>query len=191
MAQGQQSSVRPCGIPHVRVHTCFGNSPSPAVATYGLRKCAEAPQEMETDDVVDYVSNNFYVDDGIASFLSTTQALDVLRKTQHVLDKEGKLRQHKVASNSQEVLSAVPAEDLASDLKKVDFLLEKLPSHYSLGLCWDINRDAFIFKIPPDEKPSTCRGILSNSLFDPLGFLAPVTIQGKILLRDITMDTKD
>ena len=117
----------------------------------------------------------------------------MLRKTQHVLDKESKLRLHKVASNSQEVLSAVPAEDLASDLKKVDFLQEKLPSHYSLGLCWDINRDAFIFKITPDEKLSTRRGILStiNSLFDPLGFLAPVTIQGKILLRDIMVDTKD
>ena len=172
----------------------FSNTPSPAVATYGLRKCAEAPQEMETDDVVDYVTNNFYVDDGLASFSSTTQALDVLGKTQHVLDKEGKLRLHKVASNIQEVLTAVPAEDLwASDLKKVDFLPVKLPSHYSLGLCWDIDRDAFIFKIPPGEKPSTRRGILStiNSLFDPLGFLAPVTIQGTILLRDITVDTKD
>ena len=44
----------------------FGNSPSAAVATYGLRKWAEAPQEMETEDVVDYVTNNFYVDDGLA-----------------------------------------------------------------------------------------------------------------------------
>ena len=41
----------------------FGNSPSPAVATYGLRKCVEGADE----DVQKYVCENFYVDDGLIS----------------------------------------------------------------------------------------------------------------------------
>ncbi|KAL4224489.1 hypothetical protein ACF0H5_015190 [Mactra antiquata] len=39
-----------------------------------------------------------------------------------------------------------------------------------------------------EDKPFTRRGVLSmvNSIFDPLGFIAPITITGKILLRDVT-----
>ena len=39
----------------------FGNSPSPAVATYGLRKTVQNSQE----DVKEFVRKNFYVDDTI------------------------------------------------------------------------------------------------------------------------------
>lgn len=37
------------------------------------------------------------------------------------------------------------------------------------------------------------RGILStvNSLYDPLGFVAPITIQGKALVRDISTEDYD
>lgn len=42
-------------------------------------------------------------------------------------------------------------------------------------------------------KPYTRRGVLStiNSLYDPLGFVAPVTIQGKAILRELTMENGD
>ena len=44
-----------------------------------------------------------------------------------------------------------------------------------------------------DNKPFTRRGVLStvNSLYDPLGFLAPITIQGRLLLRDLTKQAED
>lgn len=43
------------------------------------------------------------------------------------------------------------------------------------------------------EKPVTHRGILStvNSIYDFLGFIAPVTIQGKAILRVLTQDSGD
>lgn len=43
----------------------------------------------------------------------------------------------------------------------------------------DTETDTFTFKVSVDNKPFTCHGVLSviNSLFDPLGFVAPVTIQ--------------
>ena len=39
----------------------------------------------------------------------------------------------------------------------------------------------------------TRRGILStiNSIYDPIGCLAPVTIQGKILLRELMVEIKE
>ena len=36
------------------------------------------------------------------------------------------------------------------------------------------------------EKPFTCRGIFStvSSLFDPLGFVAPIILEPKLMLQD-------
>ncbi|VDI28066.1 Hypothetical predicted protein [Mytilus galloprovincialis] len=67
------------------------------------------------------------------------------------------------------------------------------PLQRSLGLSWDVNTDNFLFQLSSENKPITRRGILStiNSLYDPLGFLAPVIIQGKLLLRKIVSETVD
>jgi hypothetical protein len=37
------------------------------------------------------------------------------------------------------------------------------------------------------DRPFTRRGVLScvNSLYNPLGFIAPITIRGKILIREM------
>jgi hypothetical protein len=53
---------------------------------------------------------------------------------------------------------------------------------------WDLERDAFTFRASMEAKPVTRRGVLSisNSLYDPLGLVAPVLIKGKILLRAMT-----
>ncbi|XP_061759975.1 uncharacterized protein LOC133554813 [Nerophis ophidion] len=63
----------------------------------------------------------------------------------------------------------------------------------SLGLNWNLMSDTFIFMVGNEEKPFTRRGILStvNGIYDPLGFIAPVTIQGKSILRELTRDHGD
>ena len=54
-----------------------------------------------------------------------------------------------------------------------------------LGVEWDIKEGKFRVKVDILPRPLTRRGILSmiHSLFDPLGFLAPITIEPKLLLR--------
>ncbi|XP_056400056.1 uncharacterized protein LOC130294377 [Hyla sarda] len=68
-----------------------------------------------------------------------------------------------------------------------------MPVQRSLGLLWNLISDTFIFQASKEEKPFTRRSVLStiNSLYDPLGFAAPVTIQGKALLRNLTHETSD
>ena len=60
-------------------------------------------------------------------------------------------------------------------------------------MSWDLRSDCFTFQSPTDVKPFTRRGVLSvvNSLFDPLGFVAPETIQGKLFLREFLSITTD
>lgn len=97
----------------------------------------------------------------------------------------GKIRLHKFVSNDGEVMKNLSSEDLAKDLKEINLNSESLPVQRSLGLYWDLETDSFIFRVSLKDTPFTRRGLLStvSSLYDPLGFIAPVTIQGKIILR--------
>lgn len=65
----------------------FGNSPYPAVATYGLRKAVENAES----NVQDFIYKNFYVDDGLVSCRTPEEAVDLLVRTQRVLHDTGKL----------------------------------------------------------------------------------------------------
>ena len=102
------------------------------------------------------------------------------------------LRLHKIASSHPEVMEAFPLEDRAKDLHDLDFSKGPIPVQRSLGVHWDLESDAFTFRVSLEEKPFSRRGVLSvtNSLYDPLGLAAPVIIRGKQLLRSITTDLK-
>ncbi|XP_065926153.1 uncharacterized protein [Magallana gigas] len=99
----------------MKVHV-FGNTPSPAVAMYGLQKTVENAD----DDVKSYVYRNFYVDDGITSVPNSSEAVKLLKKTQSVLYEEGKIRLNKIASNSLDVIIHFPMEDLGKNLNSID-----------------------------------------------------------------------
>ncbi|XP_062570928.1 uncharacterized protein LOC134232947 [Saccostrea cucullata] len=88
----------------VHVHL-FGNSPSPSVATYCLHRCVEEPCD---NDVKYYVTRNFYVDDGLSSYDTDNEALEILLRTQQILRDRGKIGIHKFASNSQIVMDSLP-----------------------------------------------------------------------------------
>ena len=168
----------------------FGNSPSPAVATYGLRRTAEIAEGKFGNDVRKFVEKNFYVDDALTSLSSPEEAISLLKRTQEALKSGGNLRLHKICSNSGKVLLAFKKDELAKDLRDLDFDHSNLPLQRSLDVCWDLHTDSFTFRVNVDEKPYTRRGVLSvvNGLYDPLGFATPVTIGGKLLLREAMVE---
>lgn len=161
----------------------FGNRPSPAVATYGLRRCFA----HSDPDVNDFVSNNVYVDDILLSCPSEENAADLMKRTRLALKEGGQLKPPKISSISKSVPMKFPADDLAKDLKDLEIQKDDLPVQRSFSISWDFNADVFTFKISSDQKPFTRREVLSTiySLFYPLGFPSPVTVQGKILFRQM------
>ncbi|XP_052772671.1 uncharacterized protein LOC128211694 [Mya arenaria] len=171
----------------------FGNSPSPAIATYGLHKSVLMVEDTYGSDVANFVLQDFYVDDGLVSLQTPQEAIDLMKRTQQALDTGGKLKLHKISSNSREVMKAFPKEDLAKDLKDLDLGHENLPVQRSLGMNWNLDSDYFTFTISEEIKPCTRRGILStlNSLFDPLGFISPVVVHGRIIMRDLMSKSPD
>ncbi|XP_057699488.1 collagen alpha-1(XI) chain-like isoform X2 [Corythoichthys intestinalis] len=160
----------------MRVHV-FGNSPSPSVAIYGLRRAIQENAHKYGADTVRYVERHFYVDDGLISVPTDNEAISLLQRTQASLG-ESNLRLHKFASNSDNVLQAFAPEDRAV-LKDLDLSGETMPVQRSLGMLWVTTTDTFTFKVADNKKEFTRRGVLStvNSIFDPLGILAPVTIE--------------
>ena len=98
----------------------FGNSPSPAIATYGLRRTANESAEVFGRDVAEFVEDMFYVDDSFLSLPEPHGVVDLMQRSKSALNHNGKLRLHKIASNSREVMKAFPAADLAKDLVNLD-----------------------------------------------------------------------
>ena len=172
----------------MKVHV-FDNTSSPAVATFCLQKTAELGEEEFGSDAKEFVHNNFYVDDGRKSVPDSADAVDLLSCTQAMLAAYN-LRLHKIVSNDPNVTQAFPKEDRASDLRDLDFSQDTIMMQHTLGVLWDVSNDAFTFRVSLGKKPFTRRGVLSliNSLYDPMGFAAPVVVKGKFLLRSMVTD---
>lgn len=109
----------------------FGNGPSLAVATHGLRKTVEDGKEFDPG-VQEFVKRNFYVDDGLISRPTTVETINLVRDTQAALA-TANLRLRKVVSNSVTVMEAFPIEDLAKDIRSLDLHNDELPPQRSLG----------------------------------------------------------
>ena len=169
----------------------FGNGPSPAVATFGLRKTAADGEEEFCKAASNFVHRNFYVDDGLASLPTTKQAIDLVTSVQTMLA-TANLRLHKVVSNSVEVMEAFPAEDRGKDVRDLDLRRDSLPAQRSLGVYWDLEGDAFTFRVALPDKPFTHRGVLSivNSIYDPLGLAVRVLLEGRLLLQQLVITGK-
>ncbi|KAL0186268.1 hypothetical protein M9458_017938, partial [Cirrhinus mrigala] len=175
----------------MRVHI-FGNSPSPAVAIYGLRREATYGEKEHGSDAKHFVEREFYTDDGLLSKPTAAEATDLLTRTKEMLATSN-VRLHKFAFNNKEVMNAFPVGDHAKGFKDLSLDVDPTPIQHSLGLCWDVKRDTFIFQVTDIKKLFTRGGILAtvNSLFDPLGFVAPIIIKGKFLLRELSGEALD
>ncbi|XP_026184465.1 uncharacterized protein LOC113143190 [Mastacembelus armatus] len=125
----------------MKVHV-FGNSPSPAVAIYCMRRAAQEGEREHGSDARHFVERQFYVDDGLTSVATPEGAINLLVRTQNMLA-ESNLRLHKLASNCSQVMEAFPVKDRAKDLKELDLGIDPLPVQRSLGLCWNLQTDRF------------------------------------------------
>ena len=67
----------------MRVHV-FGNSPSPAVAMYGLRKDALEGERDHGGEARHSVKRNFYVDDSLISLPTEKEAITLLHHAQEM-----------------------------------------------------------------------------------------------------------
>ena len=164
----------------------FGATSSPGCANYALKASADDNEDQLGSAPASFVREDFYVDDGLKSVASAEEATALIQSTKEMC-KRGGFNLHKFTSNSREVIEAIPINDRAEEIKKVDLDLDKLPMERALGVQWCAQSDSFGFQVALKDRPCTRRGILStvSSIFDPLGFVAPVLLEGKSILQDL------
>ena len=86
-------------------------------------------------------------------------------------------------SNDDKVLESI------SELEKSNlgqFMLDNGVKEKVLGIQWHVKGDYFTFDIHVNKKSFTRRGLLlTASVYDPMGFVAPVILEAKLLLQDL------
>ena len=169
----------------MQVHI-FGATSSPSVATYALQKCATDFEDEFGQEAATTVRKNCYVDDCLKSTADEDTAVSLCINLRSMLAKGG-FQLTKWSSNSRKVLNSIPENERAQGFQDLDLNMDSLPMERALGIQWCAETDQFKFKINLKDRPHTRRGLLSFvcSIFDPLGFIAPVVLPSKRMLQDL------
>ena len=162
----------------------FGATDSPSCANFCLKRAAEDNKGNFSEDAVNAVNKDVYVDDFIKSVKTVEAARSLANEVTSLLAVAG-FRLTKWISNSRDVLSVIPEEQRARP--NLDLDLDNLPVERTLGVQWDVDKDVFLFTVREPNQPPTKRGILSavSSLYDPMGFVCPVVLEAKKILQKL------
>ncbi|KAK0138077.1 hypothetical protein N1851_025741 [Merluccius polli] len=181
-----QGDTRQTAREHRMLVHIFGAVSSPSVANFALQKTAADNENCFSPQVAETICHNFYVDDCAKSVAREFHAIQLV-KDLTALCSEGGFQLTQWVSNSRAVLASIPNEHRAKEMKSLDLDKDSLPVERALGLQWCVDSDNFQFNINLSQKPHTRRGMLSvvSSIFDPLGFLAPLILPAKQLLQGL------
>lgn len=173
---------------HVRMfrftRVLFGLGPSPfllgGVIQHHLNTCRPT-----NPDRVAEIERELYVDDLISGG-GTVQEAKQKKATATEMFRQATLHLHKWHSNVAE-LELTEETETGDDLSYAKQQLGIKPRECGLlGLKWNKLTDEVRVTIPEEVAQPTKRPILGKvaKIYDPLGLIAPITLQGKLLYRD-------
>ncbi|XP_073972881.1 uncharacterized protein [Rhodnius prolixus] len=127
-----------------------------------------------------------YVDDILTGASSEERAQELRAQLQRLL-MAGGFELRKWASNCPALLQDLPADHCRPTASEDPLCLDRDPILKILGLGWNLASDNFFYAVRLSETALTKRTILSQMarIFDPLGWLTPVTFRAKIFFRDL------
>ena len=163
----------------------FGGVSSGACSNSALKITAVENKDKFGEEAAQTLQNNFYVDNLLKSVANEDIAVQLIKIVTGICH-EGGYNLTKFTSNSKRVLQSISDKDRQSGVKDKD-LVKNLPEDQVLGVLWNIEDDAFGFKVALKGKPVTRRGVLSvlSSVYDPLGFGTPFLLKGKQILQKL------
>ena len=174
-------STQPPDIYQMDVHL-FGAVSSPAVCSNALQRAVKDSNDSET--LLPQITRHFYMDNWLVSFPAADEAISTAKRLTEAL-KIGGFPLTQWATSDDEVKSALIGQQQKETSLNMD--LDAEPIERTLGLVWDFHRDAFVLGAKAEADGKTKRDIMKSiySIFDPLGFLAPIVFQAKVLMQDI------
>ncbi|XP_064214101.1 uncharacterized protein LOC135266772 [Tribolium castaneum] len=159
----------------------YGVSSSPflAICTLGELASLEKTRFPLASEVL---VNDVYIDDIITGCSSIAEAHNLRDELIDLLSTAG-FELRKWSSNDPTVLNKIP---LSHQLDQaLAFNSESEFFFKVLGLQWNPRNDSFSYSIQPFNRPCSKRSLLSElaRIFDPIGFLAPLTFYAKHLIH--------
>lgn len=161
----------------------YGTASAPYLAIRVLHQLA-SDEATNFPNAAEVLVRDCYVDD----ILSGAESLETCQSLQNELInllKSGGFTLKKWSSNHPQLLSHLPHDYI----ENCNFQISDDEALKALGVYWSPQTDLFAFKIQLDTITSdpTKRDLLSDiaRLFDPLGWLGPVIIRGKIMLQQL------
>lgn len=165
----------------------FGLAPSPFLLNGVLQQHLSSMQ-AEYPTSVDEIQRSLYVDD-LISGASTVQGAKQLKDEAVKIFSDATFTLHKWGSNVNELEN----EDCA-EKHEVTYAKEQLEGTSTLetkllGLTWKKDTDTLQVNFPSEPARETKRGVLTNlaKVYDPLGLVSPVTLEGKRLYREMCL----
>ena len=184
---------------------CFGIISSMAHLDFTIRHHLNLYGEKYAN-TVEKIRNSLYVDDLTAGDNSQEEAWKLYKETKHIFRVASmNIRKWKTNDNilSEKIYKCETAEtgeseEAISEGYAAEYLNpDELAATKVLGIPWEIKGDCIIFTLESLKKYTpgriTKRVMLKTiaSVFDPLGFLAPVVINLKILFQEVCKLSKD
>ncbi|CAG5003707.1 unnamed protein product [Parnassius apollo] len=128
------------------------------------------------------LTHQLYVDDLLGGSNDMLEAQDAQNQLIDLL-KGGGFNLRKWASNHPRLLQTLPEHLISQNM----FDFKDAESNKTLGLTWNPHTDQFTFKAPLSNTRdvTTKRTLLSDlsKLYDPLGWLSPVTMKAKLIFQ--------
>lgn len=168
----------------------FGINASPFLAqlvaqTNAKRFSEKYPNAAET------VIKSTYMDDSLDSVPTEERGVDLYNQLSNLWLKAG-MHARKWISNSVKVLENIPEEDRAM---QINLETGYLPKTKALGVSWKAETDMFTFSLNKVSLQAkvTKRNLLKAvaSMFDPLGFISPYVVTGKMFLQKLWLHSYD
>ena len=163
----------------------FGINSSPFQAQFVTQEHARRRQDTLPRGA-ESVLLSTYMDDTMDSVSDENEGEKLYHQLKELWSSAG-MHARKWLSNSPALLGKIPEADR---VEIVDLDAGELPAVKTLGIVWDVKADRFTFKCMSFSNTSmayTKRILLKKmaTLFDPLGFLSPVTIRIKVIMQDL------
>ena len=162
----------------------FGLTCSPFLLNGVLRVHLKS-WETKRPKLVEEIRKNLYVDDLMSGGATIAEVKEKKSRAIEIFE-DATFRLHKWHSNVKELES--PSHN---DQEEVTFAKQELgdstPRAKLLGFPWDKSKDSLSVTMQQVDHGTTKRSILSQlaKIYDPLGLVSPMTLQGKNFFREI------
>ena len=167
----------------------YGTTSAPYLSIRVLQQLAE-DEKQTYPEACAVLRSDTYVDDVISGADSVAEATFMQDQLVKLLS-SGCFNLRKWTSNSAELMASIP-EDFREKSSLVEVSEENIVK--ALGLSWNTTTDVFSFQVSFETRTNVTKSsLLSDAakLYDPLGWLAPVTINAKITFQKLWLEGID